>query len=237
MKLVPKFIVSSFSQGDWYHLDECRSTQLLFKNILEHGRLEQDHTQIFAISCNMQTSGIGRGQHTWDHQEGGVALSVLLPHLNIPTLGPLHMANMICDFIKETFQKDYLNIGLKWPNDLYRAEKKFGGIVAHNLGHQCLYGIGINLFQKSNFGFLFINEDTVLNAKNFIQNLLKYLSLNWENEQFSQEKWLNRCVHFNKKVRLTYQNCNDVIGVFTGLGKNGECLIDDTPYVAGSLFI
>ena len=127
------------------HKKKISSTSTLALNYLEQGKKAP-----FAILADLQTKGRGRYSHSWNSPKGGLYLSIApclkeiasLPAHNIPLLSAL--------IIKFWLQKEKINISLKWPNDLYYAGKKLGGILCEGsfMGSQwknLVIGIGINI--------------------------------------------------------------------------------------------
>ena len=111
------------------------------------------HGSVFL--ANEQTTGRGRGGHTWNSAAGeGLYVSVLL-RLAIPpvrlTLLPLAAGLAAADAIHRTAA---LGIDLRWPNDLLLGPRKTGGILVESqiesgVVEFAVVGIGINVHQRS----------------------------------------------------------------------------------------
>lgn len=104
-----------------------------------------DGTIVFA---EKQTSGRGRFKHEWLSPEGGLWFSLII----ITDIHPERLPNLtlIAAFsISEAILDTYgLKVDIKWPNDLYHGEYKFGGILSEfkKKGElqAIILGIGIN---------------------------------------------------------------------------------------------
>lgn len=101
---------------------------------------------------NHQTSGRGRGEHSWTDTSGGQLLSSWVfqmrqapqPVLS-PALGLAIWTAMIASF-------PWLPLSLKAPNDLYLGDKKLAGLLIENVAsgnsHRLIVGIGLNVWKS-----------------------------------------------------------------------------------------
>ena len=113
------------------YFESIGSTNDYSVNIIEksHGRdLEGlDGTLILA---ERQTSGRGRFKHKWLSPQGGLWFSLII----ITDIRPEELSNLtlITAFSISEALMDIYNIAvdIKWPNDLYYGEYKFGGILS-----------------------------------------------------------------------------------------------------------
>lgn len=110
-------------------------------------------TAVVAVA-DYQTSGHGQGSNTWESEAGKNLLFSILTH---PTaVAPrrqftLSMAMALA--VAEALRHYTDGISLKWPNDVYRYDKKISGtlIETHIAGdkiHYCISGTGINVNQR-----------------------------------------------------------------------------------------
>jgi len=96
-----------------------------------------------------QTGGRGRFKHKWLSPQGGLWFSLII----ITDIHPEELPNLtlIAAFsISEAFMDTYnINVDIKWPNDLYYGEYKFGGILSElkkdGKLQAIILGIGINV--------------------------------------------------------------------------------------------
>ena len=95
------------------------------------------------VCSAQQTQGRGQHQRQWISPEGNIYLSTL-----VQTRTPLdgRLALEVALNILQIPQLQALNLQVKWPNDLYSAQGKWGGILVEPLSqHQAIVGVGINL--------------------------------------------------------------------------------------------
>lgn len=95
------------------------------------------------VCSAQQTQGRGQHQRQWISPEGNIYLSTL-----VQTRTPLdgRLALEVALNILQIPQLQPLSLQVKWPNDLYSAQGKWGGILVEPLSqHQAIVGVGINL--------------------------------------------------------------------------------------------
>ena len=111
--------------------------------------------------AEMQTKGKGRSGKIWESpKEKNIYLSIgsVLDNKISELDGfSIFIALMICDALKDLYK---IKAKIKWPNDLYLENKKFGGILIEtkmvNKKLSIVIGIGLNIFMKTNE---FINQE------------------------------------------------------------------------------
>ena len=116
----------------------------------------------------IQFAGYGRHGRKWRSSKHSLAISYAWPeaiskNLNI-SLIPIIASTLIVDGLENFASLRPFTLGLKWPNDLMRKEKKIGGVLVQMINHDnniwIVVGIGVNLLWDSlenskNFGSLF----------------------------------------------------------------------------------
>lgn len=107
---------------------------------------ELDGTLILA---EKQLSGRGRFKHKWLSPRGGLWFSLII-NTDIPPVGLPNLTLIAAFSISKALMDIYdLNVDIKWPNDLYYGEHKFGGILSElkKFGElrAIILGIGINV--------------------------------------------------------------------------------------------
>ncbi|MFA6236983.1 MAG: biotin--[acetyl-CoA-carboxylase] ligase [Bacteriovorax sp.] len=214
------------------HFNTIGSTQTYLKENWETLRLK-DHDIL--ISCSRQTEGVGRKGNTWETFPNGLALSFTLKPNPIPSLTPLEIGLMTINFFRKKFKKDLV---IKWPNDILDCEgNKCGGIICHYVDNSTVIaGLGINLgkFEMPSVldfpcGLGCVDKNLELNtqdqeriSREIYEEMLEHRILNTENFK----NIFNRtCAHLNKKVSI-YENGVDHVGIFKGIGGNGEALVE-----------
>lgn len=124
-------------------LDCCSSTNDLAKALAEQGAPHGTW-----ISSRIQENGRGRLGRKWESLEGNLFLSVVvrIPQPKIWSWIPLTTGVAILKCLNRLFPG--LNFQLKWPNDLWLASAKFGGILCEGSSGisqgYVVIGVGIN---------------------------------------------------------------------------------------------
>ncbi|MEB3767495.1 biotin--[acetyl-CoA-carboxylase] ligase [Acinetobacter sp. MD2] len=97
-----------------------------------------------ALVCSeSQTQGRGQHKRAWVSPQGNIYFSCLI-HTNNVLDGRLAL-EIALNLIHMPIFKD-LELSIKWPNDLYSTQGKWGGILVEPLSNtQAVIGVGINL--------------------------------------------------------------------------------------------
>lgn len=121
-----------------YIVDEISSTNSYFKS--EYQKYD-DHSVLIAKS---QTQGRGRYDRVWS-SNGDITFSILYKKNN-------DYAIIVPVAIVLAFLSYNLNVGIKWPNDIYCKGCKLGGILIEDIFTSSLdavvVGIGLNRYNK-----------------------------------------------------------------------------------------
>ncbi|MGE8558175.1 MAG: biotin--[acetyl-CoA-carboxylase] ligase [Acinetobacter sp.] len=95
------------------------------------------------VCSTRQTQGRGQRQRQWVSPEGNIYLSTLL---NTRTAIDGRLALEIALNILQMPSLNTLKLQVKWPNDLYSLQGKWGGILVEPISpHQVIVGVGMNL--------------------------------------------------------------------------------------------
>ena len=95
------------------------------------------------VCSAQQTQGRGQHQRQWVSPEGNIYLSTLIQS---KTALDGRLALEVALNILQMPSLQGLSLQIKWPNDLYSAQGKWGGILVEPLSpHQAIVGVGINL--------------------------------------------------------------------------------------------
>ncbi|WP_089603922.1 biotin--[acetyl-CoA-carboxylase] ligase [Acinetobacter piscicola] len=96
------------------------------------------------VCSETQTQGRGQHQREWVSPSGNIYLSTLL-ETRTPLDGRLALEIALNILQMPTF-KNLANLQIKWPNDLYSNQGKWGGILVEPISsNQAIIGVGINL--------------------------------------------------------------------------------------------
>lgn len=105
---------------------------------------------IHAVACfaNKQTAGRGRRGHHWQSLEGNIHLSLAWQDRGVWMEMPVTLI-LGTAILSSLVTNEHPGVGIKWPNDLYADNKKFGGILVErrltSTGPFWVIGVGINL--------------------------------------------------------------------------------------------
>lgn len=110
--------------------------------------------ELTTVVAGFQTSGRGQRGNSWESEKGKNLLCsfVLYPSF-LEARNQFLLSQIVSLSVKETLDRYVEHISIKWPNDIYRKEKKICGmLIENNLTGthitQSIAGIGINLNQE-----------------------------------------------------------------------------------------
>lgn len=200
------------------HLEQCDSTQDVLKE-----QLSRYPGENILISCDLQTSGRGRGNHQWSPMPGSLYMSFSVAPSVIPSFTAIELSVLVAEFFEGS------KLTLKWPNDIYNHDlKKCAGILIQQSNNQMMAGIGINLYSNNEaYGGVF-NQNFECDKKSWCLELVKFINEN----RFTcitelKKKWMEKCHHLNDMVVIIDGN-EKISGAFRGLGEYGEALIENS---------
>ena len=132
------------------HVNELTSTNEYLWKLSEKQELEDFYT----ISAGFQKSGKGQDDNIWESaKDKNILLSIIVNPSFLLAENVFQISRWvsiaIINYLKE---KGLRNIQIKWPNDIYIADRKIAGILIQNamLGHhisKSMIGIGLNINQ------------------------------------------------------------------------------------------
>ncbi|GHV48760.1 biotin--[acetyl-CoA-carboxylase] ligase [Bacteroidia bacterium] len=131
------------------HLEETASTNRYLQDYLQEERLPEGSAVIAAY----QTAGRGQAGNAWESAPGmNLTFSIVVYPESIPANEQFILSQLTSLAVAETLQTYTGGISVKWPNDIYRLDKKICGILIENtlLGEflqTSVIGIGLNLNQ------------------------------------------------------------------------------------------
>lgn len=188
--------------------------------------------QSVLVCSEKQTQGRGQQQRAWVSPEGNIYLSTLL-NLHTPVDGRLALEIALNILQMPSLQN--LDLQIKWPNDLYHNNKKWGGILVEPIStHQVVIGVGMNLhpIHDSN-----INQATSslselgLTPKHRIQLIAElYLAIQQAGQWFNFNCYnlATRFNHYasfmNEAIRFEHSQ-GQTIGTFIGIQNDGAIKI------------
>ena len=133
------------------YLPSCQSTNDEAARLLAH----QDVPEGTLIVTDRQTQGRGQRGNQWEAQAGhNLTFSLVLRPTFLPAAEQFWLNMAVSLAIQDTLSPLLPGIALtiKWPNDVYAADRKLGGVLientlqGYNLAHSII-GIGLNVNQ------------------------------------------------------------------------------------------
>ncbi|MBP6113989.1 MAG: biotin--[acetyl-CoA-carboxylase] ligase [Acinetobacter sp.] len=113
--------------------------------------LAKQDVQGILVCSEQQTQGRGQHQRQWVSPIGNIYLSTLL-ETRIPLDGRLSL-EIGLNILQIPALKRLNNLQIKWPNDLFSAQGKWGGILVEPINaNQAIVGVGVNLLPVSQEG-------------------------------------------------------------------------------------
>ncbi len=229
------------------HFNTIDSTQIYLKNHLEQLLA---HSHDILISSSEQTGGIGRSGNRWDNYSNSLAMSFTITPNIVATLTPIEIGVITAKFFRKIFNKELF---LKWPNDLLTKDgKKCGGILCQYIDSSTvIVGLGINLGKHE----LIVNHEyrysvgsvdqqleiTSLDQEKISNELYQFiLGERFRDNDLLKKEFNKLCYHLNKEVFILDAGV-DHLGIFKGIGENGEALVEQNshvkPFINSSLTI
>lgn len=191
-----------------------------------------------------QTAGKGRRGRQWVSPFGSnIYLSILWHYENDPaSIAGLSLAVGVA-VIRALRELGLTDIGLKWPNDIYWADKKLGGIlieVSGESGGSCsaVVGLGLNLYlpvkETASINQPWTDLEQIVGAKNYSRNKIASALLNhllpvladFETDSLDRylAEWRSCDVMLNKAVTIYIGN-HAIDGIVIGINDNGMLLL------------
>lgn len=184
------------------------------------------------ICSRKQTQGRGQQKRAWVSPEGNIYLSTLL-NLQTPVDGRLSLE--IALNILQMPSLEHYDLKVKWPNDLYFNNKKFGGILVEPINtYQVIVGVGINIapIEDININQSITSLEEIginpINRLNLIAEL--YLAIQQAGQWFSHNsynlaaRFNHHAAFINQHVVLEHQN-GQIQGLFLGIQDDGSLQI------------
>lgn len=131
-------------------LQKTDSTNNYLRELSRHETLPEGSL----VVADFQTCGKGQPGNTWESEKGkNLMFSILLYPDFLPANRQFLISQIAALSVKETLDAYTEGVSVKWPNDIYREDKKICGMLIENdLSGRNLYcsviGIGININQQ-----------------------------------------------------------------------------------------
>ncbi len=106
------------------------------------------------VTAEHQTAGRGQGGNTWESERGkNLLLSVKVRPEGVRAAEQYILLEAAAVALAEVLDHYADDISIKWPNDIYRSDKKISGTLSEcslsrGMVKDCIIGIGINVNQR-----------------------------------------------------------------------------------------
>ena len=200
---------------------------------------ENEYEENMVFIADQQTKGRGRQNRSWyTKPDCHLAFSLILtPKINSKNAGLISLMAGVS--VLEGLKKiTNLNFKLKWPNDIIYNKNKIAGILIETkqINDELVYivGIGININENiDDFPLDLRNKVPSLNIlkqkqyekESILYNILKSISINYNEIHSIHSKWISLCGHIDQKISFHF-NKKKIIGQFMGITKNGHAVIN-----------
>lgn len=195
---------------------------------------QQPHITSALVCSETQTQGRGQHQRQWHSPQGNIYLSVLAT-LQHPLDGKLAL-EVALSIIHCPSLQDY-PLQIKWANDLYSPQGKWGGILIEPIDlHRVIVGIGINLQPLSEQQRSQITQactslselNIVIQANPFIAELYIAIqnAVQWFNygSQNLKQRFNHVAYQLNEMIEFEYQQ-QILKGRFLGINDDGALIL------------
>ncbi len=197
------------------------------------------------VVADKQTAGKGRGKNVWqvlgdEYLIFSGKMQIPAPEISLPLFSIFSAAALLRTFLFY-FPNLENELSIKWPNDIYRGEKKIAGILIESeiQAGICtiIIGIGINVFGKNIPADLkdrvtFLLDDLPLEGlvervtQTLIENLNSYLIKIIDPSQILNELiWIEAHSFLQNKAIETETEGKIVRGKVLGIDENGFLII------------
>ncbi len=229
----------TFVRAVEYHR-EIESTNTRALRLAEEGSLSLPAL----VLADLQTAGRGRGGHGWWSAPGALTFSVILPRdaLAADRCWPqvsLTAGLAVCDALQQV--RPGLEIGLKWPNDVYVRSRKICGILVELSSRapaRLVVGVGLNVNNSaaqappalSDSAIALIDVtgyacDLTTVLISILQQLAGQLSTLTSARATLAHRWQELCMLTGRTVQVT-AGARTTTGTCRGIDESGALLVD-----------
>ena len=224
------------------------------KDIIYYKQLDSTNTEIARLAskgaehgtvvvADAQTSGKGRRGRGWESPAGeNIYMSVLLRPDCVPDRAPmltLVMAYSVAQVLKEF---GFLDVQIKWPNDLILSGKKICGILTEmqlkdSEIDYVVVGVGINVNTskfpeelKDTASSLYLEGGNLLDREIIVEAVVEHFNkeygkfLKRQDLSFLKEPYNDMLINVGREVRVLEPG-NEYIAYAQGINSEGELLV------------
>jgi len=156
---------------------------LYYKNLdsthLEILRVLKKTKKEICIVADIQSSGIGSRNNSWQSHYGNLFFSFSSDNSKLPSDLKLQSYSIYFGYLlKSVLVELGFDVWFKWPNDIYKQNRKIAGVITSVKSGFIICGIGVNLISTNEYKGLdaTVSKDTIL--KIFFDKIKK--NITWQ---------------------------------------------------------
>jgi BirA family biotin operon repressor/biotin-[acetyl-CoA-carboxylase] ligase len=168
-----------------------------------------------------QTNGIGSRENQWIGAEGNLFFSFALTQEMLPSdLKPQSYSIYFGYIIKQLLHNMGSKVILKWPNDIYLADQKIGGIITTIKSKNIICGVGINAVESE---LEYQSIDIAMDKEGFLLQLVE----EFKNLPTWKQIFSNYRVEFEENKKYNFHDKDRVKSLADAtLNNDGSITID-----------
>ena len=197
---------------------------LYYKNLdsthLEILRVLKKTKKEICIVADIQSSGIGSRNNSWQSHYGNLFFSFSIDNSKLPSDLKLQSYSIYFGYLlKSVLVELGFDVWFKWPNDIYKQNRKIAGVITSVKSGFIICGIGVNLISTNEYKGLdaTVSKDTIL--KIFFDKIKKNITWQEVFSKFSVEFHSNK--NYQAHINDMRVNLNRAL-----LDSDGSLIID-----------
>ena len=224
------------------------------KKIIYYKQLDSTNTEIARLAtegavhgtvvvADAQTAGKGRRGRHWESPAGeNIYMSILLRPDCVPDRAPMLTLVMAYSVAKVLKELGFLDVQIKWPNDLVLSGKKICGILTEMQLRDSeidyvVVGVGINVNTskfpeelKDTATSLYLESGRVSDRETLVESIVEYFDeayrqfLETQDLSFLKEAYNDMSVNVGREVRVLEPG-NEYTAYAQGINTEGELLV------------
>ena len=224
------------------------------KKIIYYKQLDSTNTEIARLAAegaahgtvvmaDAQTAGKGRRGRQWESPAGeNIYMSILLRPDCVPDRAPMLTLVMAYSVAKVVRELGFLDVQIKWPNDLVLSGKKICGILTEMQLRDSeidyvVVGVGINVNTskfpeelKDTATSLYMESGRVSDRETLVESIVEYFDeayrqfLETQDLSFLKEAYNDMLVNVGREVRVLEPG-NEYTAYAQGINTEGELLV------------
>jgi BirA family biotin operon repressor/biotin-[acetyl-CoA-carboxylase] ligase len=196
------------------------------------------------VLTDLQTAGRGRGSNQWWSAAGALTFSLVMSHDTADMTADcapisLTAAMAVCESLQQL--RPGLEIGLKWPNDVYVQSRKLCGILVEvppQSWNRVVLGVGMNINNSVNeapksiqaagtsmFDVTGYRFNLTLVLVRVLQQLFAQLNALARRDSQLIGQWQAWCMLTDRRVRVS-AGPQQIAGRCRGIDQDGALMID-----------